>query len=226
MVTVIQKRNSARRTERVIKAMAAQVGRNNLPSVSQIAREKRDPYRVLVSTLISLRTKDEVTMEASKRLFKLASTPAKMAGLPLRVIEKAIYPAGFYKTKAKTIKQISRRLVDEYHGVVPDTVEGLLEFNGVGRKTATLVVSLGYGKNAICVDTHVHRVSNRLGLIATATPEETEYALMDLLQRKHWIGYNELLVTFGQQVCTPVSPRCSTCSVARSCERVGVDQHR
>ena len=226
MVTGMHKRNAARKAERVIKAMATQVGKKSLPSVSQIAREKRDPYKVLVSTLISLRTKDEVTMEASKRLFKLASTPAKMAGLPLRAIEKAIYPAGFYKTKARTIKQISRQLVDDHGGVVPDTVDGLLQFKGVGRKTATLVVSLGYGKDAICVDTHVHRVSNRVGMIATATTEETEYALMDLLQRKRWIGYNELLVTFGQRVCTPISPHCSTCSVARACERVGVDQHR
>jgi endonuclease-3 len=222
----MQKRNAARKAERAIKAMAQQVGMKKLPSVSQIAREKRDPYKVLISTLISLRTKDDVTMEASKRLFKLASTPQRMSSVPVRAIEKAIYPAGFYKNKARTIKQISRTLVDDHGGAVPDTVDGLLAFKGVGRKTATLVVSLGYGKHAICVDTHVHRVSNRLGLIKTSTPEETEQALMTLLPRKYWIGYNELLVSFGQQVCTPISPHCSTCALARMCARVGVEQHR
>jgi endonuclease-3 len=165
-------------------------------------------------------------MESSKRLFKLASTPNRMSELPVRAIEKAIFPAGFYKNKARTIKQISRRLVDEHGGVVPDRIDDLLEFRGVGRKTATLVVSLGYGKHAICVDTHVHRVSNRIGLVNTSTPEETEFALMQLLPRKYWIGYNELLVTFGQEVCTPVSPHCSTCAIRQSCKQVGVEQHR
>jgi endonuclease-3 len=197
-----------------------------LPSVSKIAREKRDPFKILISTVISLRTKDDVTTEASRRLFGLADTPAKMAGLHVRRIEKAIFPAGFYKTKARNIKTISRRIVEEHDNRVPDTVDDLLEFKGVGRKTANLVVSLGYGKHAICVDTHVHRVSNRLGLVATAAPEETEVALMEVLPRRYWIGYNELLVSFGQQICKPISPHCSECPVRRSCPRVGVDRHR
>lgn len=226
MVPAIRRRNAARKAERVIKAMAAGVGLDKLPSVSQIAKEKRDPYKVLISTLISLRTKDEVTMDASRRLFKLAHTPQKMCELPVRAIEKAVFPAGFYKTKARTIKQISRALVDDHGGVVPDSVDELLRFKGVGRKTATLVVSLGYAKHAICVDTHVHRVSNRVGLIDTKTPDETELALMELLPRKYWIGYNELLVSFGQQVCTPISPHCTTCPVDRMCARVGVETHR
>lgn len=226
MKSPLKKRNASRRAERTIKAMAEQVGMKKVPSVSQIAREKHDPYKVLVSTIISLRTKDEVTMEASKRLFRLARTPSTMSRLPVQAIEKAIYPAGFYKTKARTLKQISRELVERHDGVVPDSVDELLQFKGVGRKTATLVVSLGYGHDAICVDTHVHRVSNRLGLVATSTPEETEFALMALLPRKYWIGYNELLVSFGQQVCTPVSPHCSMCSVAATCPRVGVDTSR
>ncbi len=226
MVPSIRKRNTARKAERVIKAMASNLGEGALPSVTQIAREKRDPFRVLVSTIISLRTKDEVTLEASRRLFKLASTPQKLRGLPVRAIEKAIYPAGFYKTKARTLKVIARTIAEEHDNVVPDTIEELLRFKGVGRKTATLVVSLGYGKQAICVDTHVHRVSNRLGLIDTKTPDETEFALMDILPKKYWIGYNELLVSFGQQVCTPISPHCSSCGVARSCARVGVESSR
>jgi len=222
----LKKRNAARRAERVIKSMAKAPGVGALPSVSKIARGKSDPFRVLVSTVISLRTKDDVTMEASRRLFALASTPDEMRGLPVRAIEKAIYPAGFYKTKARTLKEISGLLVDRYGGVVPDSVDELLKFKGVGRKTATLVVSLGYGKHAICVDTHVHRVSNRIGLIATKTPGETEVALMDLLAKKYWIGTNELLVSFGQRVCVPISPHCSECPVAPLCARVGVTRSR
>ena len=215
-----------RRAERLIAAIDAEVGLTPLPSVSQIAREKRDPFRVLVSTIISLRTKDEVTEQASRRLFELADTPASLGRLDVRKVERAIYPAGFYKTKARTLREISRRLVGEYGSRVPDSVDELLTFKGVGRKTATLVVSLGYGIPAICVDTHVHRISNRLGLVETRNPDETEFALMDLLPRRYWIGYNELLVTFGQQVCKPLSPHCSSCPVRRSCRRIGVERHR
>lgn len=211
--------------QRLVRGMSKNVG-SNLPSVSHIARKRRDPFRILVSTVLSLRTKDEVTMEASKRLFAVASTPKALARTPVGVIEKAIYPVGFYKTKARTIRDISKRLVREFGGVVPDTLEKLLEFKGVGRKTANLVLTLGYGKPGICVDTHVHRVSNRVGLVRTSTPEETEFALMKVLPEKYWIGYNELVVSFGQKVCKPVSPLCSTCFNARLCPRVGVGKHR
>jgi endonuclease-3 len=221
-----RKRGAARRAGRVIAAMSDAVGVAAVPSVSRIAREKRDPFKILVSTVISLRTKDEVTMEASKRLFRMGSTPRGVARLPVRAIERAIYPAGFYRTKARTIKNIARQVSDEHGGRVPDTIDGLLAFKGVGRKTAALVVSLGYGKDAICVDTHVHRISNRIGLVSTNTPAATESDLMGILPRKYWIGYNELLVSFGQQICTPVSPHCSTCPVTRACERVGVERHR
>jgi len=211
---------------KLIADIAGAVGLSPLPSVSRIAREKRDPFRILVSTVISLRTKDEVTDEASRRLFAIADTPASLQKLNVRTIQKAIYPAGFYKTKARTLKEISRRLGEQYGGRVPDTVEELLTFKGVGRKTATLVVSLGYGKPAICVDTHVHRVSNRLGVVDTANPTETEFALMEVLPQRYWIGYNELLVRFGQQVCKPISPLCSACPVRRRCPQVGVGVHR
>lgn len=219
-------KRTAKRAERLIAAISAKGGAGPLPSVSKIARRKKDPFRILISTVISLRTKDEVTDEASRRLFELADKPETMEKLPVRKIERAIYPAGFYKTKARTIKNISRRLGQEYDGRVPDSVDELLTFKGVGRKTATLVVSLGYGKHAICVDTHVHRVSNRLGLVETGNPEQTEFALMEVLPRRYWIGYNELLVRFGQRVCTPVSPHCSTCPVRRSCPQNGVGRHR
>jgi endonuclease III len=216
---------SARDIDRMIRAMAKAVGRS-LPAVSQIARKKKDPFKVLVSTVLSLRTKDEVTAEASKRLFAIADTPSALMAIPVRTIEKAIYPAGFYKTKARSLKRIAKEIETDHGGNVPDTIEELLEFKGVGRKTANLVVTLGFGKDGICVDTHVHRVSNRLGLVETKTPEQTEFALMDVLPRKHWIGYNELLVSFGQRVCKPISPHCSSCPLEKSCPKIGVGRHR
>ena len=210
----------------MIRVIGKAVGHGDLPAVSEIARRKRDPFRILVATVLSLRTQDKVTAEASKRLFAVGSTPAQLAAAPVRVIEKAIYPAGFYKTKARSIKNIAKRLLRDYDGVVPDSIDELLTFKGVGRKTANLVITLGYGKPGICVDTHVHRISNRLALVDTKTPEETEYALMDVLPRKYWIGYNELLVSFGQQVCKPVSPHCSTCPLESDCPKVDVGIHR
>ena len=225
MPRAAKKKTNNRRMERMLKKIAEAVG-TSLPSVSQIARKRRDPFRILVSTVLSLRTKDEVTMAASKRLFQIAATPDKLAKTPVRTIEKAIYPVGFYKTKARSIKAIAKTLVTKHDSVVPDTIDELLKFKGVGRKTANLVITLGYGKDGICVDTHVHRVSNRLGLIHTKTPNETEFALMDVLPRKHWIGYNELLVSFGQRVCKPISPHCSTCVLDKTCPKLGVDKHR
>lgn len=212
--------------ERLIKAIAGSSGGDPLPSVSKIARKRREPYRILISTIISLRTKDEVTDAASARLFAIADTPESMSRIDLRTIRRAIFPAGFYKTKAVTIREISRRLAREYGGKVPDSVDELTRFKGVGRKTATLVVSLGYGKPAICVDTHVHRISNRLGLVETKNPTETEFALMDIVPQRYWIGYNELLVRFGQNTCKPVSPFCSECPVGRDCPRIGVEKNR
>ncbi|HXV13775.1 MAG TPA: endonuclease III [Candidatus Krumholzibacteria bacterium] len=197
-----------------------------LPSVSEIARRDRDPFRILISTLLSLRTKDDVTDAASARLFALAPTASKLARLDPKRIEKTIYPVGFYRTKARTVRDVARRLETEFGGKVPSTMEALLGFKGVGRKTAALVVSLGYGVPAICVDTHVHRISNRLGWVRTRTPDQTEHALMELVPRTHWIEVNEIMVGFGQRVCTPLSPRCSRCPVARSCARVGVAKHR
>ena len=226
MPAITVNKQNKRRAERLIAAIAKLQDKGPLPSVSKIAREKRDPFRILISTVISLRTKDEVTDAASVRLFGRADTPAGISGLRLDTIRKAIFPAGFYKTKAKTIRDIARRLVAEYGGRVPDSVDELLTFKGVGRKTATLVVSLGYGIPAICVDTHVHRISNRLGLVETSNPTETEFELMDFIPRRFWIGYNELLVGFGHNVCKPVSPHCSTCPVKRSCPRFGVGRSR
>jgi endonuclease-3 len=196
-----------------------------VPIVTIVSMTK-SPFMVLISCLLSLRTKDKVTAEASNRLFKLANNPEKILGLSIKNIEKAIYPVGFYKTKAKRIKEICKALLDDYGGVVPDEIDELLKLNGVGRKTANLTVTLGYGKLGICVDTHVHRISNRLGLVKTKTPEQTEFALRKKLPKKHWLIYNDLLVTYGQNLCVPVSPWCSKCKIFKYCKRVGVKKSR
>jgi endonuclease-3 len=212
--------------ERTIVAMRGAIAGARAASVTEIANRDRDPFRILISTILSLRTKDEVTTAASGRLFALADTPRALAALSPRTIERAIFPAGFYRTKARTVRDVARRIDEEFDGRVPDTIEALLEFKGVGRKTAALVVSLGYGREAICVDTHVHRISNRLRWVKTKTPEETERALMILLPRRHWIGINDTMVSFGQRVCLPVSPRCSICPLCADCPREGVARHR
>ncbi len=198
----------------------------SLPSVSAIAIEKQDPFRVLVSTLISLRTKDDVTIAASRRLFALADTPQAMVGLSPEEIEKAIYPAGFYRTKAKNIQTISEILLEKYNGQVPDSQEALIALPGVGIKTANLTLNLGFGIEAICVDCHVHQIANRLGWIETATPEQSEKELQKIMPRRFWIPLNELLVTYGQHICTPVSPWCSKCPMGGRCPRVGVLRSR
>ena len=196
------------------------------PVITLMSRLGATPYEVLVATLLSLRTKDEVTHDAARRLFSHAKTPETMQGLTAGAIEKLIYPVGFYKTKAKNILAISRILMDQYQSIVPDEIDELLKLPGVGRKTANLVLVEGYGKAAVCVDTHVHRISNRIGYVTTKTPDETEFALRKKLPKKYWITYNEYLVAYGQTICRPVSPFCSTCKAADMCPRHGVTRHR
>ena len=199
---------------------------NGLPIVSQLAAEKYDPYALLVSTLLSLRTKDEVTAVATERLLNLARNPHDMLKVPEEKIAKAIYPVGFYRNKARTIREISQTLLEKYQGSVPDDLEELLKLKGVGRKTANLVISLGFDKDGICVDTHVHRISNRLGYVITKTPEKTEDALREKLPKRFWKTYNTLMVAFGQKICRPVSPMCSSCPVQSLCDRNGVIKSR
>jgi endonuclease-3 len=196
------------------------------PSVSEVAGHGRDPFHILVSTMISLRTKDEVTASSSARLLARAPTPETLAGLEAGRIAELIYPAGFYNTKAKNLKNMAEKLVSRHGGRVPRDMEQLLELPGVGRKTANLVRNLGYGLDGICVDTHVHRISNRLGWVRTKTPEQTESALERVLPREYWIPINDLLVRFGQTLCTPISPFCSRCPIAAECPRIGVERSR
>ncbi|MCX5725110.1 MAG: endonuclease III [Nitrospirae bacterium] len=197
------------------------------PVLGVVSRESnRDPFRILISCLLSLRTKDKTTGEASARLFALAHQPATLLALPLQKIEQAIYPVCFYRTKAKSIHAICRRLLDVYGGLVPDSIEELVTLSGVGRKTANLVVTVGFGKPGICVDIHVHRISNRWGYVKTKTPEETEEALRKKLPKLHWITFNDLLVPYGQHRCQPVSPFCSQCKLTVYCDRVGVTKSR
>ncbi len=198
----------------------------DVPVVSLIAQESHDPYRVLISTLLSLRTLDQTTGPAAQRLFALADTPAAMVGLDRQTVERVIYPVGFYRNKAGQILEISQRLLDDFDGRVPDDLDVLLTFNGVGRKTANLVLAEGYGIPALCVDTHVHRISNRWGYIKTKDPFDTEMTLRKKLPREYWLAYNPCLVALGQHRCKPTSPMCSQCPVAHVCQRVGVQRQR
>jgi endonuclease-3 len=196
------------------------------PAVTVVAQCDNSPYKVLISCIISLRTKDEVTALASKRLFEKAGTPGEMKKLSVDEIANLIYPAGFYRNKAAQIADISQRLDNDYGGIVPDEIDELLVFKGVGRKTANLVVTLGFGKPGICVDTHVHRICNRWGYVSTKSPDETEAVLRRKLPSEYWIEINDLLVAFGQNHCYPISPRCSTCRLVGMCDRSGVETFR
>ncbi|BBO17968.1 endonuclease III [Candidatus Brocadia pituitae] len=210
---------------KVLRILAQENKRFVEPIVTTISRE-RTPFHVLISCILSLRTKDQTTREASNRLFVLADNPEEMVKIPVERLEKIIYPVGFYRTKARKIKEICEVLIKSYFGKVPDEIDELLKLNGVGRKTANLVVTLGYQKPGICVDTHVHRITNRWGYVKTRNPYETEFALREKLPAKYWLTINDLLVTFGQNICLPVSPKCSICPVRGYCKRVGVTRSR
>jgi len=197
-----------------------------VPIVTLIADQTGDPFRVLITTLLSLRTKDETTTLAARRLFAKASTPAGILKIPVGDLEKLIYPVGFYRRKSENLHKICQMLIDSFKGEVPTTLEELLAFPGVGRKTANLVLTLGFGLPGICVDTHVHRITNRFGYLATKTPDETEFALREKLPPEWWIPINDILVAFGQFLCRPISPWCSRCPVNHLCEKCGIETAR
>jgi endonuclease-3 len=201
----------------VIDMVETEVRKYREPAVTQISR-KRDPYQTLVSCIISLRTKDETTVKASTRLFHVADTPEKMAALSEAEIGDLIKPSNYYKTKARNIRRISQLLIEGHGSRVPDDFDGLLKLPGVGRKTANIVMVFGFGKMGLPIDTHCHRIPNRLGWVKTKTPEKTEFALRDLIPRSHWMKFNDVFVTFGQNVCKPVGPLCGICSVTKHCD--------
>lgn len=211
---------------RVIHLLSHQIQSMKVPAVGIVAEKTRDPYCILISCLLSLRTKDAVTDQASRRLLSRASTPGAMLHLKPEEIERLIYPVGFYRTKAKGMLEISKELLCRFEGKVPNQMEDLLSLKGVGRKTANLVMTLGFHQDGICVDTHVHRISNRLGWVKTKNPYETEKALMAVVPKKYWRILNDLLVTYGQNICRPISPKCSLCVVSKYCPRVGVLHYR
>jgi endonuclease III len=211
---------------KALRILRREAPRWNAPIVGFIAVQTGDPFRTLIGCILSLRTKDETTAVASQRLFDRAATPEAILELEPETLEKLIYPVGFYRTKAKAIRGICRDLIDKFGGVVPDEIDELLKLKGVGRKTANLVVTEAYGRPGICVDTHVHRISNRWGFVKAKTPDKTEVELRKVLPPRHWLEYNGLLVAFGQTICHPTSPWCSRCKIADLCPRIGVTRSR
>ena len=209
-----------------MKILRREVPKWDTPIVTLMAETYESPFRVLISCILSLRTQDATTAKASHRLFAVADSPAAMLQLDAKKIETLIFPVGFYKTKAKNILDICKTLIGNYGGKVPNEIDELLKLKGVGRKTANLVVTLGYQKPGICVDTHVHRISNRWGYVKTTTPEKTEYALRAKLPKQYWIEYNDLLVSFGQHLCRPISPICSQCPLTKYCDQIDVTLRR
>lgn len=191
-----------------------------------VETHKFNPFRVLISTILSSRTKDEVTRQASKKLFSKVKNPYDLSRLSEKQIEKLIYPVGFYRVKAKLLKRLAKVLVTKYKGKIPDTMEELLKLPGVGRKTANLVLTLGFNKYGICVDTHVHRIVNRWGYVSTRSPNETEMELRKKLPKKYWKEINGLLVSFGRSICKPVAPLCNECPLRDLCPKIGVKKHR
>jgi len=197
------------------------------PAVSQIVAEYgRDSFLILISCLLSLRTKDSVSLPLSRELFKYARTSYELLQIPIKKLEKLLYSIGFYHRKARLLHNVSKELIKRFGSKVPKTMQELISIKGIGHKTANVVLSEGFRIPAIAVDTHVHRIANRLGLVKTKTPEQTEKALQQIVPKRYWIELNPLLVMWGQNVCEPVSPRCSRCTLARLCPRIGVTKHR
>jgi endonuclease III len=216
----------ARTVTRVLRVLRREAPKWNAPIVSFIAVQHRDPFRTLISCILSLRTKDATTAAASTRLFARAHSPKTMLALSPKTLARLIFPVGFYRTKTRVIRGICRDLIEKFDGRVPDEIDALLTLKGVGRKTANLVVTEAYAKPGICVDTHVHRISNRWGLVHSKTPDKTELALRAILPARHWLEYNGILVAFGQTICHPTSPWCSRCKIAPLCPRIGVTHSR
>jgi endonuclease III len=207
-----------------MQALAVAIDGMALPAVEKISSEHaEDPLRILVGTMLSARTQDATTHAASSRLFRVAPTAQAMSKLTTRAIEELIFPVGFYRNKATFVKGIADAIVNRFNGRVPDTLDQLVTLPGVGRKTANLVMILAFrSRDNICVDTHVHRISNRLGWVRTREPQETEQALYKAIEQRWWPSINRLLVTWGQNVCRPIGPRCDACALLPDCPQIDV----
>jgi endonuclease-3 len=216
------------RVEAIMRQLARAIDGLDLPAVEKISNsQEEDPFQVLIATLLSARTQDATTLAASTKLFKVARTPRAMAALSVRRLERLIYPVSFYRTKARHVRDTCRILISRFGGIVPGTLDELVTLPGVGRKTANLVMILSFkSRQNICVDTHVHRIANRLGWVTTRTPEETEQALYRATVPRWWPLINLYLVTWGQNVCRPVYPRCGECALLPLCPQIGVDTKR
>lgn len=205
--------------DKIMKELLKVTKRMPMPVVTEIKLvTNRDAYKILISTMLSLRTKDSTTRDASMRLFEKAGNPKDMLKLSEEEIAKLIYPVGFYRVKAKNILEVSKTIIDDYNGKVPNEIDELLKLRGVGRKVANLVITEAFDKYGICVDTHVHRISNRFGYVSTKKPEQTEFALRKKLPKKYWRVYNDTLVIYGQNLCKPINPLCNQCSVSKYCD--------
>ncbi len=211
--------------ENIIKELREYYKENNKTLIDKVSTEK-DPFKILISCILSQRTKDEITEKVTNNLFSVINSPEGLIKIEDKKLEKILYSIGFYKVKAKRLKEISKILIDKYNSSVPDNLEELLKLPGVGRKTANIVITKGFNKDGIAVDTHVHRISNRLGLVKTKKPEDTEINLRKTVPKKYWKELNDYLVNFGKKICTPISPKCSICPIEKYCKKVGVKKFR
>lgn len=212
-------------SEDLIKKLREFYKENNKTLIDRVSTEK-DPFKVLISCILSQRSKDEMTEKITNDLFNIVNSPQDLLKIENEKLEKILYSIGFYKIKANRLKEVSKILIEKYNGLVPDKLNELLKLPGVGRKTANIVITKGFNKNGIAVDTHVHRISNRLGLVKTKRPEETEIKLKRLIPKKYWIELNDYLVNFGKNICTPISPKCSICPIEKYCKKAGVKKFR
>ena len=212
--------------EKIIRILRKYVQNLPVPIVELIEAQTKDPFKVLITTILSARTKDETTTRVVLKLFKKIKKLEDLDKYTVKEIEKLIYPVGFYKNKAKYLKELPKKIEELFEGKIPSTIDELIKLPGVGRKTANLVVAVAFQKPAICVDVHVHRITNRLGYVKTKTPLETEMKLREILPKKHWMTYNTYMVAFGQHTCRPISPKCSQCPIEKYCEKIGVKTKR
>lgn len=225
-MSLTQLSSPAERVLPILEALRGSVNALNAPVITLLAQKGKDPYRILIGTILSLRTQDKTTHGAMERLFEVAPSLEDLLKVEEAKLARLIYPVGFYRQKAKLLKKMALILKERFGGRVPSTEEELLSLPGVGKKTAALVLGKGFGIPAVCVDTHVHRISNRLGLVQTKTPDQTQAALMALLPKEFWIELNDLLVALGQTLCHPSSPKCRVCPIERLCPRIGVKRSR